>query len=64
MRKKTPLLIGFVVATILIVGVAVVAFVTWQERRMWTNDAQIEAYGIDLSSNVSELVVSIYGDYV
>ena len=60
MRKQTPVLIGLSVGVIAVVGIAVAGFIAWQENRIWTNDAQIEAFGTDLSSNVTEEVVALF----
>jgi membrane fusion protein, multidrug efflux system len=61
-RKQTPVLIVVSVAVVAAIGVAVAGFIAWQERRIWTNDAQIEAFGTDLSSNVTEEVVALFVD--
>ncbi len=62
MRKQTPVLIGISVGVIVAVGIAVAGFIAWRENRVWTNDAQIEAFGTDLSSNVTEEVIALFVD--
>lgn len=62
MRRQTPLLIIVSVGVVAAIGIAVAGFVAWQEHRIWTNDAQIEAFGTDLSSNVTEEVTALFVD--
>lgn len=52
--------LGLIALSVLIV-VFLFWFFSWQYY-VWTNDANIEAYGSDLSANVTERVIGVYAD--
>ncbi len=46
----------------LIVFVGLTIFIAEKRNYVWTNDAFLEGYGIDLSSNVTEKIMTLYVD--
>ncbi len=52
--------LGFIALSVLIVAF-LFWFFSWRYY-VWTNDANIEAYGSDLGANVTERVVGVYAD--
>lgn len=51
----------------MLIAIGIGLFFRWERTFVWTNDAQIEGYGADLSANVTERVIGLYveeGEYV
>ena len=58
----SPLKITLFVFFLFILGIFVLAYFFAWRHTVWTNDAIIEAYGSDLSTNVTEQVIALYVD--
>lgn len=64
--KHTIFVVGFI-AMLIAASFGYVYYVLFPKGCVWTNDAYIEAYGTDLSANVTEKIIALYfdeGDFV
>ncbi|MGE3953742.1 MAG: HlyD family secretion protein [Parachlamydiales bacterium] len=62
MSIDRPKTLAISLSALVIIGVAVGLFFFEWRRVVWTNDANIEAYQTNLTSNVTERILSLYVD--
>lgn len=59
---RSPLKVLLLVLTVFIAVVGITIYILEERAAIWTNDAFIEAYGTDLSANVTEKIITLYVD--
>ncbi len=67
MSLERPKTLAITLGALVVVGIIVGLFFFEWRRYVWTNDANIEAYETNLTSNVTERILSLHvaeGDYV
>ncbi len=58
----SPLKLTIFVLFLFLLGLGGLAYLLEWRHTVWTNDANIEAYGTDLSANVTEKIIALYVD--